>query len=55
MAIYDWHDGEYAVDERFDEIMQEVAAVCKKVEPDCKIMMQLLSVTVDGSEQLRLQ
>ena len=28
-----------ADDERFDEIMQEVAAVCKKVEPDCKIMM----------------
>lgn len=28
-----------ADDARFDEIMQEVAAVCKKVEPDCKIQM----------------
>ena len=24
-------------DERFDDIMQEVVAVCKKVEPDCVI------------------
>ena len=24
---------------RFDEIMKEVAQVCKKVEPDCKIDM----------------
>lgn len=28
-----------ADDARFDEIMQEVAAVCKKVEPDCVILM----------------
>lgn len=28
-----------AVDERFDEIMQEVARVCAKVEPDCRILM----------------
>ena len=28
-----------AEDDRFDEIMKEVAAVCAKVEPDCKIMM----------------
>ena len=26
-----------AEDERFDDIMQEVVAVCKKVEPDCEI------------------
>lgn len=26
-----------ADDARFDEIMQEVVAVCKKVEPDCQI------------------
>lgn len=26
-----------AEDERFDNIMQEVVAVCKKVEPDCVI------------------
>lgn len=28
-----------ADDERFDEIMKEVVAVCKKVEPDCRILM----------------
>lgn len=28
-----------ADDERFDEIMKEVVAVCKKVEPDCQILM----------------
>ena len=28
-----------ADDDRFDEIMKEVAAVCAKVEPDCKILM----------------
>ena len=27
-----------ADDARFDEIMKEVAAVCAKVEPDCKIL-----------------
>ena len=27
-----------AEDERFDEIMEEVVAVCAKVEPDCKIL-----------------
>ena len=26
-----------AEDERFDDIMQEVVAVCKKVEPDCTV------------------
>lgn len=24
---------------RFDDIMKEVTAVCKKVEPDCRIVM----------------
>lgn len=28
-----------AADDRFDEIMKEVAAVCAKVEPDCRIIM----------------
>ena len=28
-----------ADDARFDEIMQEVVAVCKKVEPDCQIQL----------------
>ena len=28
-----------AIDERFDAIMEEVKAVCAKVEPDCKILM----------------
>lgn len=28
-----------ADDSRFDEIMKEVAAVCRKVEPDCVIQM----------------
>ena len=28
-----------ADDVRFDEIMQEVVAVCKKVEPDCQIQL----------------
>ncbi len=28
-----------AEDERFDAIMREVVAVCKKVEPDCQIQM----------------
>lgn len=27
-----------AVDERFDDIMKEVVAICAKVEPDCKIL-----------------
>ncbi len=27
-----------AVDEKFDDIMKEVVAVCAKVEPDCKIL-----------------
>ncbi|MEY8387153.1 cation transporter [Oscillospiraceae bacterium 38-13] len=26
-----------AEDERFDDIMKEIVAVCKKVEPDCVI------------------
>ena len=28
-----------ADDARFDEIMKEVVRVCKKVEPDCTILM----------------
>lgn len=28
-----------ADDERFDEIMKKVAKACKKVEPDCTIIM----------------
>lgn len=28
-----------AEDARFDEIMQQVAAACRKVEPDCTIVM----------------
>lgn len=28
-----------AVDDKFDEIMKEVVSVCKKVEPDCVILM----------------
>lgn len=28
-----------AIDERFDEIMKQVVDVCKKVEPDCVIVM----------------
>lgn len=28
-----------AEDARFDEIMQEVVNVCKKVEPDCRIIL----------------
>ena len=28
-----------AIDERFDEIMKQVVDICKKVEPDCVILM----------------
>ena len=28
-----------ADDSKFDDIMKEVASVCAKVEPDCKILM----------------
>ena len=28
-----------APEERFDEIMKEVVKVCKKVEPDCVILL----------------
>lgn len=28
-----------AEDDRFDDIMKEVVAVCAKVEPDCKILL----------------
>lgn len=28
-----------AVDERFDAVMEEVVKVCKKVEPDCQILL----------------
>ena len=27
-----------APDERFDEVLEQAVAVCKKVEPDCKIV-----------------
>ncbi|MBQ5334161.1 MAG: heavy-metal-associated domain-containing protein [Oscillospiraceae bacterium] len=29
-----------ADDERFDEIMKKAAAACKKIEPDCTIIMK---------------
>ena len=29
-----------AEDEKFDAIVQEVVKVCKKVEPDCEIVMK---------------
>ena len=28
-----------AIEEKFDEIMKQVVEVCKKVEPDCVILM----------------
>ena len=28
-----------ANDEKFDEIMKDVVKVCKKVEPDCRILL----------------
>ena len=28
-----------ADDDRFDDIMKEVVSVCKKVEPDCRILL----------------
>ena len=28
-----------AAEEKFDEIMEQVVAACKKVEPDCVILM----------------
>lgn len=28
-----------AEDGRFDEIMQQVVAICKKIEPDCRICL----------------
>ncbi|MBR6536913.1 MAG: cation transporter [Lachnospiraceae bacterium] len=28
-----------AEDARMDEIMEQVVAICKKVEPDCKILL----------------
>ena len=28
-----------ADDDRFDEILKEAVEICKKVEPDCKIVM----------------
>ena len=34
-----------ADDARFDDIMKEVVSVCKKVEPDCVILMQELRMT----------
>lgn len=33
-----------ADDERFDEIMDEVVRVCAKVEPDCQILLEEMSV-----------
>ena len=29
-----------ADDARFDDIMKEIVAVCKKVEPDCEIVLK---------------
>ena len=29
-----------AVDDRFDEIMQDIVKVCKKVEPDCEVVVK---------------
>lgn len=29
-----------ADDDRFDEIMKEVVQVCRKVEPDCRIILK---------------
>ena len=28
-----------AEDDQFDQVMEEVIKVCKKIEPDCKIVM----------------
>ncbi len=28
-----------AVDERFDEIAAEAAKICKKIEPDCRVIL----------------
>lgn len=28
-----------AEDDKFDDVMEQVVAACKKVEPDCKILM----------------
>lgn len=28
-----------ADDSRFDEIMSKIASLCRKIEPDCKILM----------------
>ena len=28
-----------AADDKFDEIMKQAAEVCKKIEPDCKILL----------------
>ncbi len=28
-----------AEDERFDEIMKEVVAICRKIEPDCTVLL----------------
>lgn len=33
-----------ADDARFDEIMDEVVRVCAKVEPDCQILLEEMSV-----------
>lgn len=29
-----------ADDSRFDEIMNRIVSLCRKIEPDCKILMQ---------------
>lgn len=29
-----------AADDRFDDIMKQVVKTCKKVEPDCKILLR---------------
>ncbi len=28
-----------ATDDRFDEVLKEAVAVCKKIEPDCEIVL----------------
>lgn len=28
-----------AADDRFDEVLKEAVAVCKKIEPDCEIVL----------------
>ena len=41
-----------AEDGRFDEIMQEVVAVCKKVEPDCVIPVSYTHLTLPTNSRV---